>query len=586
MKYKNAVVVLLLALLSLMACSDFESTEDVIARYDEEGFRYSPTELTGTVDYMPLMRAVAVRIVNVDSSLNPVDSFEISMDSVNFGSYTVNSQDYEYPYFKLVVIFPLGEKSKMEFPHYMRLSKNSSKPLLNLYGSLVAGRIEMLVQKENYQFNAAENEAYKELEKVLNVSIDKSRRFKKIEEDRFGIVKYNDMMPYLLMRHEISDSVFYEDYKDFSEQFAKKGEIDSSIIVRAADGWFSTFEVPSDSEQVYLFKSISRDTAVGLLKMDLNFFSGAYGLEGNATDSDVMKRDSVNDYSMKVMNKSSKFYGRSFAYEYVRGSSYSGWRVQLPLEDTLGICRYASEKYGENGKTSYLCREKTRLWEKLTDRDSVLKYKLGRCGNTSYLYYAVRNYQDTMLTCFCKDSKCGWRKVEDAKKDESLDSYVRMNIDATEQFGICDVLEGEKKKLDSLYIMCNRYRWEKIDSLMYYIGKCSYNNRDSIDKLPSGEYYKCSSDGWTPISVPLGYGDRCWNWKDSVYQKYDGKYYYCDGNSWREASEETVYPPVLNGDLCDKDHEKEVKKYGDESFVCRSLQVDYFVWLPLKEEKD
>ena len=584
-------------LLCLAACSSVNDGDDgeVLYRFDDDGVQYSPATLNGTLEYLPTMKPEKLRVVKVDKKLNPKDSFEIAVDTsysyihdskgyiTYYNDFYVGSSDYEAPYVKLVLIFPLNEKSKMEFSQYVRVSDRNVNIRLNLYGALAAGRIETLVREKDYSFNGAVNEAYEELEKALRQSFDMSKRFNGISS-KYGVESYNDVWPYLILRHEISDSVFYRDFKEYRDVFARNGKVDASIEVRAADAFFSTFEVPSDSEYVYLFKSISRDTAVGLHAMNLNFFREVYDLDTYGLDYEVMKKDSTTDYSVVIDDQSSEYYGRSFAFEYVRAASvYTGWRVQSKEEDSLGLCRYHSQKYTEYGKKSYLCREKTRKWEKLTDRDSILKYKLGECSSYSFAY--VLSNKDTLLVCHRKGYDYFWEKVENVKKD-SLEDFEAISIEGTERFGICDVNVGEKKKLDSLYVQCYAKRWMVIDSLSYYIGSCTSNNRNAIEKIPSGEYYKCTSDGWAPISVPSAYGDDCWNWNNSVYKKYDGKYYYCDGQAWKESPEESVYAPIVNGDPCDESHESDVKTYGDESFVCRKVASDYYVWLLNKESKE
>jgi hypothetical protein len=426
-------------LLCLAACSSVDDGDDgeVLYRFDDDGVQYSPATLNGALEYLPTMKPEKLRVVKVDKKLNPKDSFEIAVDTsysyihdskgyiTYYNDFYVGSSDYEAPYVKLVLIFPLNEKSKMEFSQYVRVSDRNVNIRLNLYGALAAGRIETLVREKDYSFNGAVNEAYEELEKALRQSFDMSKRFNGISS-KYGVESYNDVWPYLILRHEISDSVFYRDFKEFRDVFARNGKVDASIEVRAADAFFSTFEVPSDSEYVYLFKSISRDTAVGLHAMNLNFFREIYDLDTYGLDYEVMKKDSTTDYSVVIDDQSSEYYGRSFAFEYVRAASvYTGWRVQSKEEDSLGLCRYHSQKYTEYGKKSYLCREKTRKWEKLTDRDSILKYKLGECSSYSFAY--VLSNKDTLLVCHRKGYDYFWEKVENVKKD-SLEDFEAISI--------------------------------------------------------------------------------------------------------------------------------------------------------------
>ena len=81
-------------LLCFAACSSVNDGDDdeVLYRYDDDGSRYSPATLGGSIEYLPTMKSEKLRVVKVDSKLNPKDSFEIAADSVYSYSYT--SRDY------------------------------------------------------------------------------------------------------------------------------------------------------------------------------------------------------------------------------------------------------------------------------------------------------------------------------------------------------------------------------------------------------------------------------------------------------------------------------------------------------------
>ena len=120
----SKLIFVLLALFGLMesSCSDCDDGT-VLSRYDDVGFMYSPTLLSGSVEYISTMTPEKIKVVTLDEMLDPVDSFEITaMPELNKTSvFSVNERDYKYPYVKIVPIFQVSEKFQMEFPQYVRL---------------------------------------------------------------------------------------------------------------------------------------------------------------------------------------------------------------------------------------------------------------------------------------------------------------------------------------------------------------------------------------------------------------------------------------------------------------------------------
>ena len=108
---------LLFLILWLAACSIDDEGVSVVARVDEYGIHYSPTYLRGKVDYLNVMKPEKVKIVSLDAKLYPVDSIEVPVEKSKWGEYyfSVSERDYEQPFVKIVPVFPLGEKAKMEF---------------------------------------------------------------------------------------------------------------------------------------------------------------------------------------------------------------------------------------------------------------------------------------------------------------------------------------------------------------------------------------------------------------------------------------------------------------------------------------
>ena len=157
---------------------------------------------------------------------------------------------------------------KMEFPQYVRLQEKNDKIELDFYEALASERIKKLVLEKNYDFEKAKKQALLEFASAFNVDVDK-------------MSWHVDLMPYIMCRHEISDSVFYSDFKEIRKAFGKKGSLESSIMVRAADAWLSTYELSFDDSAGKVVKSYSRDTVVGFGTLDFDFFERAYGITFN-----------------------------------------------------------------------------------------------------------------------------------------------------------------------------------------------------------------------------------------------------------------------------------------------------------------
>lgn len=561
---------LLTVALWLVACSSFDDGEErALERYDEFGVRFSPTEVQGSVQYLPSMTPEYFRIVTVDGKLNPRDSFELN--PVDVYKFINGLRDYEYPYLKIVTVFPTeGEPKQMEFAQYMRLSRagNFSKLNQNFYAALASKRIETLVQKEDYDFDDAVDTAFAELGRVFGVDLS----------DVYG--KKYDLAPFVYCRHEISDSVFYHDFIEFRDSFAQSGSIDSSIIVRAADAWLSTFE------QVYekgnpRFKSSSRDKNYDDDNYSYKFFSGAYGIGFPRCDT---------CYS-EILNKKSAYYGRKFICEY-DGSNWNNtfFRLPSPLEDTLGLCKVKAVSIVEHNGLYYLCKNKEFAWKTENNRDTILTYKYGACGS-----YSTKNQffylKDSLLFCECVNGECAWtNKYANTVFNEGDSLYAEvLHATALERFGKCDQ-DGTSKQLDSVFVQCSFGRWAQIDSLMYYLGGCTKTNQ--VGKH-LGVYYSCKgywagsdSPVWREVYPPVYYNDTC----DSRYQnhtvKYDGSYFICEADycveedgfirsgcwgigHWRTIKDDELIPPMIDNVPCSRGRINEKVAYGNEFYICR-----------------
>ena len=536
---RKSVLGLVLTVLWLMACSDNGSSGEVVLRVDEYGNAFSPTELRGSVEYLHSMKPEAMRVIMLDDKLDPIDSVEVSVEKTSEGKFYANSRDYEYPYIKIVTVFPAENKKTMEFAQYVRLSKDNTKLKLNIYAALAAVRIEYLVKKKKKSFDESENQALEELKQIFDNNLES------VSNGYYNEFYYaNQLMgltPFVFCRHEISDSVFYDDFKKFRSTFAEKGKIDSLWIVKAADAWLSTFEIFSNSVD-YLFKSVSRDTVNGLIWLSEDFFERAYGIKLDADGS----YDSV-----QIDNKASAFYGRTLLWtEYVNGYSMTrGWRLKSVLEDSLGACLadYAASIYDhaksiQRNDTIYICRGKSHVWEILTDRDSLFNHLYGECSmnrNMGKLLYV----HDSLFVCECEGDKCRWSdKYVDSvfTKDNAWYESV-LDARAAAKYGECNYLTvGLDFPLDSVFVRCSDYKWKEIDSLNYYLGDCTDENKKGKHL---GVYYSCeknlfeSDAGWREVNPPTYYNDDCV--LDRVVE-YDGTSYICKPRECEADTESLV----------------------------------------------
>lgn len=579
------IVALFLVMLCLAACSDDDSSSgEIVRRIDDEGGVFSPAAFDGSVEYLSSMKPLNLRVVRLKYDLSPIDSFEVEVKWHNGYEFEVVSRDYESPYVKIVTVFSAQDDQKMEMTQYINLLDKKKNWKLNLYAALAADRIKALMEKKNLDFEKAQKTAFEELGKIFDESLEDL-----LERDFSGF-DYNDHLldfkPYIYCRHEVSDSVFYADFKKFRETFAEKGALDSSWIINAADTWLSTFEIFSDEAQ-YLFRSVSRDSADFLYWLDERFFSRAYGI--------LLDEDSSTTVVNK--NKASAFYGRTFVYtDCVKSGIWQKkWRLLTDLEDSLGICEYEMNykptKYIQGSDTLYACRPDSHIWEVITERDSLINHQYGECSmnrNMGMLLYV----HDSLFACLCEGNRCIWSdKYVDSvftKEDAWYESVF--DAKATSLYGKCTYENsGKMQKLDSLYVECSSNKWNPIDSLQYYLGHCS---SDNYKGKHNGAYYSCqgkypdiNDTTWHEIYPPEYYNEEC---ELNRIVKYDSSYYICerlecegDGcfafRTWRKLKDAELIPPVV----CNDSLFGEIKRSGNDYFRC---DTD-FVWRMLKVQE-
>ena len=577
--------VLLFVSLWLAACSD-SGEEVVFARFDKNGYQFSPASLQGTIDYLPTMEPLSVRIMSVDKDLNPVDTIDLPIDSSDHWdrkAFDLTSQDVRYPVLKIVTTFKDGEKSKKEFSQYYRLNGSHYSISLNIHMSLVAARVEYLVREENFDFSAANDSALNELNEIFKVYA-KTIGYSSGNNN----VDFENLMPYIFCKHEVSDSAFYENYKKVRESFAKNGFVESAIMVDAADTWLSTFKrVESGVKGKLSYASVSRDTAVGIKAFEPGFFGLAYGMHFPTQYPD----------SVQIKCKSSAYDGKYFIYDtYDNGGFDSHWRLKDSLEDSIGICIFETRSIVMYKGDEYLCREESNIWEKNVSQKELLSGYYQDCG-TYYEDGSVIFVRDSLYLCECeKSGSCAWSDKYAGKEITEKDTLVyakALDIKASRKLGQCySSGYGDRKIFDSLYVQCIGRSWTKIDSLTYYLNRCT---KDRVTGKHLGVYYGCRdfadySAGdtvWTEIPAPVYRNVICDEKSLKKVEEDNGDYFICESKKvegsddvkykWRKLDSAEAIPPVVNMETCEV-HLK--KMYDGVVYKCY-----YGVWSVAKDEE-
>ena len=587
MSFLHKIMAMSLGLLWLSACSNGDSTsaEDIVRRYDDNGIVFSPTELGGESQFLTTMRPEKVRFVSLDQNLDAIDSFEVSMDSSWDGNklspsfrFHAKLREYQWPYLKMVTVFPSDvKKQKMEFAQYVRLTDNNNGLRPNLYSALAAGRIETLVKNHEMNFDKAQDQALMELGRVFGQdlsNIDKEN-FSPWGENVKGGTRLKGMLPYVYCRHEISDKLFYNDFKEFRDAFAEMGRVKPSFLVRAADAYLSTFERSFEAESEAYFCSMSRDTMMGLHNMDYTLFEEAYGIN--------FSWPSGSQETIQIMDKSSAYYKRHFVMDNI-------WRLKSLLEEEVGLCSYhfLKDSLVYYKGDYYRCEIYSNIWHKETDRKVILDHLFGECrqSNMGKMFYVG----DSLYTCLCEGLEpCSWSDKYTDKKFDEDDPLYATELDArtVARYGKCtDANYGDMQKLDDVFVECSGYKWTQIDSMLFHLGRCTNDHKKA---KYNGAYYSCvgkwndlDNNSWREIYPPEYYNDEC---SLNRVVKYDDSYYICeqeeciaddgfpDGDcfsfrNWRKLEIDEQIPPVLNMDACERSKVNRKVVYDGVYYEC------------------
>ena len=536
MPFNKTVLVLLSAFLWLVACYDGESSGEVVRRLDENGVSFSPTSLQGTFEYLRTMKPETVRVIRLDNGLNEIDSVEVPAESTYYYDpykFTLGERDYEYPYVKIIAVFPAEGKKKMEFTQYVHLSQYNGNLKLNIFAALAANRIESLVKEKKKSFNEAETEALAELGEAfgLDLSDVNGWSFDPWTTGLKGGMVLKGMAPYIYCRHEISDSLFYHDFKEIRDYFTETGKIKSSVLVRAADAWLSTFESVLENGTDRYYRSKTRDTLANLTSVDYSFFEKAYGIE-------FPWAVGLSFEGVQITEKSSAYYKRYFVMDDI-------WRLKSLLEEKIGLCRFSEKKIVSYEDENYLCAYESNVWRKESNVDTILTYGYGKCDG--YNLNHIEYLGDLQYACRCKADyyhDCAWEQTWGNPEFTQDDSFYKtaLSMEAQHRFGVCgqdSILSGVKREIDSAFVECYDSWWTVRDSFTYYLGDCYFQHNGKLGIIHD-RYYQCQRDSlgfasWTEVVPPIYFGDTCTTYNVGRVVEYDGVNYVCESDACKDV---------------------------------------------------
>ena len=183
-----------------------------------------------------------------------------------------------------------------------------------------------------------------------------------------------------------------------------------------------------------------------------------------------------------VRNKESLFNGKKMV------CSFSFWRLEEPLEDSLGAC--TSYNRGDTidiDNLVYICDSAAATW-RVADLHEMLDYRYRKCS--------PENVGDTLdmkegLIYICDEKTKKWHTAD---LDEKMDILL----------GECesDNLRYEKY-LDSLYYCNSKGKWEVVSQMEFEIGKCGDDIGENVVKKYDEKIWICLKGGWkkAPDSV-------------------------------------------------------------------------------------
>lgn len=511
------LIMLLLFGLCLISCSEGEET--VIARFDENGVKFSPAIVQGAVEYANTMTPTGVRLVLLNSELDSIDMVELPVKGgiISIGgvgssySYSFRSEPLylESPLVKVVSIFS-EDGVDMEFCQYLNVVGEYAQ-LQHLVGALAFERETYLMKGEGYKFEEARVLAETEIRQALGMF---SPGFQNVglKTERFSENYAYFVIPYFYCRYFESYAQFYKDYQDLRERARKGSILDSEVKLRVADGALRFEEKVSSGD----YGMTSREVLIEKMSFAIGapLWDEVYDIHIHNSPEFFIGA------TQTIKNKDSDFDGFVFVVdghqEYFVSENWKKWRLVSPLEDALGLCLNDSSLIRQYKNDYYLCAKNSYVWQKIDERDSILTYLYGKCDRYSDSS-RVRIHQDTMFHCVCKtDAFCRWEEyTPTADTSDRMALRAELNARAVYAFGECKNNPDnnlKKQQLDdSTYVQCTWGTWESISYEVFWMPDDATVGQVGV--LPDGRYVQYAGNStWKEIPPPVYYGNTCNTW--------------------------------------------------------------------------
>lgn len=540
----------------------------------------------------------SVQVVMLDSLYNPLCTLDTKAHDTGHSSraqdyYELENVSFISPYVR-VLIHALGarDSTKMEFAFLDNIDDGISFNLVYRQ-TFLEYRVDTLMAR-GLDLDEAKQQAAKEF------------------DDLYYEFRYNRSKMHLILRHFISDSVFYSDIQEMREVLASDSASLRKMSIRAADDIMGNY---NGLEWTNGYK--------GKLNNPDSFMKDVLGLKscGKEGTLDSIKEPLSTHYGdALVCDGESGSYGVSLA-----------WRVMWDLDKAFGACTYAKQDTALTDSVVYLCRKNESGWR--VETDSILSQSarvgqaVGICG-VNIFRGDVRFYKDTLYICKYDSTRgyywatekepSGWvSSACEAVEKEYCDRGAKKQLAGCSggfickdslwtwvdlvrySAGECDMTnEGEKALVPTdstnLYLVCSdkayggydynvtadNHGWKKIEPWEYYGDPCDYKeNYMALVKYDS-VYYKCNGYQYVQLTddalVPPTFDKRvCNNGNKNEIVKYDSTYYICSGYNWFKASAEDITPPVLQDNYCTSSKSDEIAVVNGEYFTCNGLNYKW-----------
>lgn len=476
------------------ACSD---DERVVASFAGNGNSFSPSALTMTANIGENVDIVSAKVVRLNYDFNPVDTIPTAYDN---GVFKTESEKFSSPYVKVLLEGRgASQKNKMEFAFFRDISVNTNFEF-GFEEAAVEKHVETLL-KEGKNVDGARTIAVESLQKSVGADWDSS-------------------WYYLLCQYQVSDSAFYENFKELRSLMSEGASDLDSMKVRAADE---------------LFKDYDEKLQKGYVE-EHDFIEYVYGWMKCAHGNGIYAKGD----STEIKNPLSKFNGDILICD------YKEWDRSTSVISSGFVWRHITETEKMLGKLCY--------YDSYNNGDSLI-------------------YGDDLYHCggrgFASDYDWVWTK----DTDEVYVARVLLDARVAKTYGVCgvDVSTNVLRYFNDTLFICTGYYKNYVGDIRYWEA-----NSETIDGLYISKTLNNSN---RQLDSATAFGDACMNRDvatcDSTINKKRenacGGYFECDGSYSRIG----LWKPIRAVDFY---HEKDCVKDSVGNILILTEDESNSVW--------